>query len=186
MKETLRALVAWCITENSNEYRCNLHLHEYISNAQYDGKILEDYRITDEAEWNITKEIIIYYQKDMTQMYFTNRLSLPKSKYEIPGEHYFMYSLQSYLGEHQCDYAFCGHDMHKETISRKNYGSWGGQLFDATYALSDFSLVFHKLYYISYMFCKHSQILNPKGELFSNEGDIEDIIDAKQISLSRY
>jgi hypothetical protein len=183
--ETLRELVAWCVTKNSNEYRCNLHLHEYVGNAQIKGNISVEYRISGEAEWNIVKEIISFYQIDMTQMYFTNRLSLPSSRYSIPGEHYFMYSLQSYLEEQQCDYTFNGHDMHKETISHKNYGSWGGQLFDATYALSDYSLVLHKLYYISYMFCKRSQVLNSKGDLFVSEGAIEDIIDSKRITLSR-
>lgn len=185
MRRTLHELVAWCVTDSSSEYRCNIHLHEYISNAQIDEKISKDYSISNEAEWNIAKEIITYYQKYLTQLYFTNRLTLPKSKYVIPGVHYFMYTLQAYLELHQCDYTFYGHEMHKETISQKNYGSWGGQLFDAIYALSDYSLVFHKLYYISYVFCKHSKIFNPKGEMFNNEKVIEMIIDSKQISLSR-
>ena len=184
-EKKLKEVVAWCATDNSNIFRCNLHLWEYISNAQIELNLLPEYRISTDEEWILAKDIIKGFQKDVTQKYFSNQLSIPTSKYVISEETYFMYLLQTYLKQHQCDYDFLGYDMHKETISHKSYGSWGGPLYDATYALTDFAVVLHKLYYISYMHCKNSSPLNPNGEYWSNEHSIEDIIDSRQLSVSR-
>lgn len=68
-------------------------------------------------------------------------LSIPTGKYLMPDKTYFMYLLQGYCEEHQCDYKLLGYDMHKETISHKSYGSWGGPLYDATYSLTDFAIL---------------------------------------------
>lgn len=184
-EKKLKEVVAWCATDNSNIFRCNLHLWEYISKAQIKLNLLPEYRISTDEEWIFSKDIIKGFQKDVTQKYFSNQLSIPTSKYVISEETYFMYLLQTYLKQHQCDYDFLGYDMHKETISHKSYGSWGGPLYDATYALTDFAVVLHKLYYISYMHCKNSSPLNPNGEYWSNEHSIEDIIDSRQLSVSR-
>lgn len=184
-EKKLKEVVAWCATDNSNTFRCNLHLWEYISKAQIKLNLLQEYRISTDEEWNLAKEIIKGFQKDITQKFFSNQLSIPASKYVISEETYFMYLLQRYLEQHQCDYDFLGYDMHKETISHKSYGSWGGPLYDATYALTDFAVVLQKLYYISYMHCKKSSTINPKGEYWSNERSIEDIIDSRRLSVSR-
>ena len=184
-EKKLKAIVAWCATDNSNTFRYNLHLWEYILNAQIKLNLLPEYRISTDKEWNLAKDIIKGFQRDITQKYFSNQLSIPTSKYVIAGETYFMYLLQGYCEEHQCDYGFLGYDMHKETISYKSYGSWGGLLYDATYSLTDFAMVLHKLYYISYMHCKKSSPLNPNGEYWSGEHSIEEIIDSRRLSVSR-
>lgn len=184
-EKKLKAVVAWCVTDNSNTFRCNLHLWEYISNAQIKLKLLQEYRISTEEEWDLVKEIIKGLQKDITQKYLNNQISIPTSKYVIPDETYFMYLLQEYCEKHQCDYTFLGYDMHKETVSYQSYGSWGGQLYDATYGLTDFAVVLHKLYYISYMHCKNSTPLNPNGKYWTNERSIENIIDSRKLSVSR-
>lgn len=136
-----------------------------------------------DEEWETVKIIIANFQKVIVQKYFHNSLNLPKSKY-IDGEIYFMYLLQGYLEENQCNHSFLGYDMHKETISRENYGSWGGQLYDATYALTDFALIYHKLFYIAYMSCKESKAFNSIGNCFNNEAALEEIIDSRRISVS--
>lgn len=180
----LKKLIAWCVTTNSTTCRCNLALHEYVSNAQVELNILPEYCIIG-GEWKTVNILIESFQKETTQRYFCNALCLPKSKYVIDGETFFMYLLQEYLGKHQCDDSFLGYDMHKETISRKNYGSWGGQIYDATYALTDFAVVFYKLYYIAYLSCKRNKKLNPSENYYNNEHAIEDIIDSRRISISQ-
>ena len=72
-EKKLKAIVAWCATDNSNMFRCNLHLWEYISDAQIKLKLLQEYRISTEEEWDLVKEIITDFQKDITQKYFYNQ-----------------------------------------------------------------------------------------------------------------
>lgn len=129
--------------------------------------------------------ILSSFQKQLTQEYFLNILRLPKTKYEIDGKTYFMGTLLNYLQEHQCDSVFIGNNMHEKRIEYKEYGTWGKKLYDATYIITDFSVILHKLYYITYIFCKNSKIFNPNGNLFYNEHAIENIIDSGQISISQ-
>lgn len=182
----LKDLVAWCVTTNSDEYRCNLRLRDYIHNAQNKAQLPPEYRISNDNEWLLTTEILDAFQKDLTQNFFCGRLYTIKSKYVIPGEHYFMFSLCDFLQQHQCEYEFLGHPMHIDRISYKEYGRWGGVHFDATYSLSEFAIVFHKLYYITYLFCKTSKIINPKANRYQDDKVIKEILDAQQIELSRY
>lgn len=183
LQNRIKKLAAWTITENSNTYRCNIHLHEYISNEQ--KNLLEEYRIVDEDDLEMAKEILSSFQKYLNEQLLINSLVMPKTKHVISGEDFFMFHLQFYLEKHQCDDSFIGYDMHEKTISRTNYGSWGGMLYDATYSLTKFAVVFNKLYYISYCYCKNSKSINPDGEYFVNENGIENIIDSKRISISR-
>ena len=182
---TLNHLVAWCVTTDSSEYRCNLKLTDYIYNAQIQERIPKEYWIKG-AEWDLAKEIIEHFQKILVQNYFNGTLSVPKSKYVISGEDFFMFKLSSFLEKHQCDDTFIGHDMYRDKISYTAYGSWGGQLYDATYSITEFAAVYHKLYYISYLVCRNSEIFNQNGDAFQNGDSIKEILDTNQIKISRY
>lgn len=184
--QKLHNLVVWCIITKMDTYSHSMPLWSYISNAQIKLSIPEKYRISGEVEWKTVKDILSEFQKDLAKEYFFGNLKIPKSKYVIPGEDYFVFALQSFLGEHQCDYEFLGHNMHKERISYEEYGSWGALHFDATYSLTEFAVVYHKLYYIAYCFCKDGKIFNPKGNAFQNSASIKHILDTKQIQISRY
>jgi len=183
-KENLRQLVAWCVSKDRH-IRAELELWHYVSNAQLEF-VSEEYRISGESEWQYARQILQDYISNLTEAYFHDSLCVLKSKYVISGNDFFMDKLYSYLRNHQCDYTLCGHDMHKETLSFENHGMWGGMLFDATYALSDFGIVYHKLYYISCLYCKASPILNPKNEPYRMAEIIKDILDTRQIEMSRY
>ena len=134
----------------------------------------------------MVKDILAEFQKELIQDYFNNNLKIIKSKYAIPAEHYFMFALTSFLEDHQCDHDFHGNAMQKERLSYKRYGDWGGPCYDATYSLTDFALVYHRLYYVAYLFCRSSKILNPNGVAFQNSESIIRILDTKQIQISRY
>lgn len=178
-------LVAWCVTIDSCEHRCNLRLTDYIHKAQIQEDIPQKYRITGD-EWDVVNEIVGQFQKVLVQNYFNGRLSAPKSKYVIPGEHYFMFKLALFLEKHQCDYEFLDHNMHKDTLDYRRYGDWGGPLYDATYSLTEFAITYHKLYYIACEFCRSSKIFNLNGDSFQSNDSIKEILDSKQISVSRY
>lgn len=76
--------------------------------------------------------------------------------------------------------------MHQKRLSYSEYGSWGGKLFDATFLISDFSVVFHKLMYTSYLYCKSSKSINPKNELYQYPESIRKVLDSRELSISRF
>lgn len=175
----MKDLVAWSLTGGDG-----IPLWAELSNAQINLHIPQEYCISGDQEWSLVKGILEEYKKHLTLSYFQGQLGLIKSKYVINGEAYFMFTLQDFLREHQCDYNFLGHNMHKETLEYKRYGDWGGPCYDATYSLTDFAIVFHKMYYIAYLFCKNNKAINPSEDAFQNEKIISEIIDTKQIQLS--
>lgn len=183
---TLHSLVTWCVINSMDQYSHSLPLWAYINNAQIKFQIPQKYCISGDEEWSAAQEIIEEFRKDLIQSYFQDSLRPIKSKYAIPGEHYFMFALTTFLEEHQCDYEFIKHDMHKEQLEYKRYGNWGGPLYDATYSLTDFAVVYHKLYYIAYLCCKDSKIMNPNRDSYQNEEFLQEILDTKQIQISRY
>ena len=127
----------------------------YIHNAQIKLNIQEEYRISSDEEWQFVKEIVQELQNNLMQSYFKGHLGVIKSKYEIRGEHYFMYKLGEFLEKHERDHEFLGYDM-------RNY-------CDPDYSLTDFSIAYFKLYYVVYLFCKKCKPLNESGMRYSNK-----------------
>ena len=177
MAQKLRDLVSWIVHAH------DLPLWSYISNAQITLQLTQEYRITGDDGWEFAKKILEEYQKDLTQSYFRGHLRIPKSKYVISGEAYFMLTLYAFLSDHQCDDKFLNHEMHKERVSYKSYGSTFSAGFDATYALTDFAIVLHKMHYITYMYCRGNEILKPFVSEW-NEKNLREILDTNQIQLS--
>jgi hypothetical protein len=181
---SLRELVAWSVSTD-NHARCNLSLSEYIIKTQNKLSLPQEHRVSGSAEIDYMKAILTEYQRYLTQSYFNGYLKVIKSKYVIQGEDYFMFSLYTFLSEHQCDYEFIEQDMHKQRISYKEYGSWSVTHFDATYSLTDFAVVFHKMHYITYMYCRNNEILKALVPAW-NEKTLKEILDTKQLQVSRY
>lgn len=189
-EKKLRDLVSWSVL---GDYSPTLGRYSYVRellvtvlNAQYNDEIDKKYRIIEETEKQYVIQIIEEYQKDIMRSYFQGHMTLIKSKYEVRGKDYFMIALRDFLESHQCDEKFLGHDMRKERLEYKRYGDWGGPCYDATYSVSDFATVYHKLYYITYLYCKNSKIANPNGNRFNNDSFIKEILDTKQIQISRF
>ena len=177
---TLRDLVAWSVNGGDG-----LPLWAEISNAQIKQNLSMEYCISGDEEWAYVKEVIDEYRQDLMRAYFKGRLYVIKSKYRIRGVDYFMFALYAFLSDHQCDYEFLCHDLHKERISYKSYGSAFSAGSDATYTLTDFAMVFHKMHYITYMYCRGNDILKDFVPGW-NEKNLREILDTKQIQISRY
>lgn len=188
-KKKLRDLVSWsaigdyCPALGRNSYVRELLIA--VLNAQYSDDIDKKHRITEEAEKRYVIEIIEEYQKDIMRSYFKGQLKIIKSKYVLFGEDYFMMMLYAFLSEHQCDYEFLGYDMHKERVAYKSYGDSFRSGFEATYSLSEFAEVFHKMHYITYMYCRKSEKLQTFVPAW-NEKNLKEILDTHQIQVSCY
>ena len=186
--QKLRDLVSWSVIKSKpNELLVHAHdlpLWAYLKNAQL-KYLSQEYRISGDDEWQSVNEILEEYQKDLTQSYFRGHLKLIKSKYEVQAKDYFMLMLHVFLFEHQCDDKFLGYDMHQERIACKSYGSTFSAGSDSTYTLSDFAIVFHKMHYITYMYCRGNDILKDLVPEW-NEKNLIKILDTKQIEISRF
>lgn len=138
------------------------------------------YSIITDSDYDYTKKILDAYRDHMAHIYFSDDIGVPKGMRSILDSDYFMMTLCSFLKKHRCERYFLGERMHSKTLSCKEYGCGG---YDREYALSDFGIVFNKLYYISYISCKNSQVVNRDGT-YSYENSIKETIDTAQIALS--
>jgi hypothetical protein len=140
--ESLKQLVTWSVCE-SDDIRYNIPLWAHLKNAQIHTHIRDAYRISGDEEWEAAKGIIERYQNNLTKSYFNGILWVPKSKYMIQGEDFFIFMLYVYLCENQ----IYGHNV-----------------------------VFHKMHYITYMYCKAHPALQ-KSVPSWNEGRLNDLLD---------
>ena len=187
----LKGLVAWSVT---GDYCPAVGINSYVRElwtsvliAQHKLGIPEEYRINEKEDFEICHEIIKEYQVDAARKYFLSELALIKSKYAVSGEDYFMAAFYEFLTKRQCYNEVIGHAMHKERLEQKHYGDWGGACYDATYLLSDFGLIYHKLLYITFRYLKASRIFNPENLpdwQKQRETGLKKVLETKQLEVS--
>lgn len=173
--DTLKNHVTWCVSKDSH-IRANLSLWDYACNAQIEHNLPQQYRLTDN-ERSDANLILSAYQQELTEWYFAGLVKPKKEFSRLRGEDYFMLSLCDYLKEHECD-LFLGDKKKYSLVSRKDYGMWGGPLYDAEYELTDFGRIYQKLCYIAVL-CTTE---NPDGWLRKGH---EEILNTNHIKISR-
>ena len=74
------------------------------------------------------------------------------------------------------------------TKEYKSYGSWGGVLFDATYELTDFAVVYHKMYHIAQTYCLtlRENPLDTNTVAFQGAEYTKKVLDTREMKVSRY
>lgn len=174
--EAINEHVAWCAEKDISDRRCNLTLLEHVRNFQIRQKLDPKYRISAE-EWDSANLILAAYQQELADDFFAGRAYRHDRPTRITSEDYFMLTLQHFLGKHETDLRLCDHPKY---ILRdmKTYGSWGGQLYDADYALTDFGIVYHKLFFTTLVYFKAA----PDSWLLKGQ---KEILDTGRIQLSR-
>lgn len=183
-QQKLFDLVSWCASPSSGMGLTRSDpLCDYISRAQHELKLLSPYCVESKEDWALVQDILCEYQRDLANRYFNDQLdpNALKGKLPVHNEDYFMFSLYCFLDTHLCDSTFLGHKMREQIL---DYTRHSPMCYDATYSLSDFALVYTKLYYIVYLSCKSSKVINPTGNRFSSPNHIKEKIDEKQISVS--
>lgn len=145
--DKLKEQVNWCTDERSYS-RCRVTLLNCIYRAQADHNIETQYQlIHEESSHDIVNDILRCYQKDMVQKYFHNRFTYKK----MTCENFFMKTLQDYLNEHRCEKTFNENKMY-DVKNYQYYGNWGGPSFDATYVLTKYAFVYHKMLHITQVY----------------------------------
>ena len=189
----LKSLVAWCATIDSKKYRCNLSLFDYVHNAQIYLKMPAEHRIHFDLERDYTNIILTRFVDNLVQDYFNDKIEYNSpafwksysTEYGDLSVQFFMFQLYRYLSNHECSSSFLGYDMHSKTIKFDSNGTWGGLLYDATYELSQFGMVFIKLQYTAYLVCKKSDLYSKNMLTWKNEDSFIEILSRKQIDISR-
>lgn len=206
--ECLHKKICWCTSEDSRVFRSNMDLIHYINNltisSRAKNKSIEDsyyfhsvsriryidqkYQIVSDEEKDIAREILKFYQAELSQSYLTGKILPSKHISKLTDAEYFVLSLLSFLDKHQCDTEINDIKMHQRTISHQSYGSWGGPLYDAKYELSEFALVYHKLLLtaLEYNLAMQKNLTSEDTIYHNAIQNVKNIIDTNQIEVSCY
>ena len=203
LDRTLHRHISWCVTDDSNIHRCNISLLGWLCNVPHYSKkkvpdcffpnadklfdIPEEYWLQSDEERNIAKEILRAYQKELCQKYFAGRMIPSRSMCKLSDEEYFLFTLKEFLEKHECETSFFGYEMYK-TKEYKSHGSWGVPLFSATYELTDFAVVYHKMYLTAQTYCLalRKNPLDTNTLSFEWAENTKKVLDTKEMKVSRY
>lgn len=180
LQNKLFKLVSWCVINNQTYSEYIWHVN-YISNCQVSSKINLEYCIN-ESDYRIADIILKQYQSDLSNSFYRKQLKIDKRIASFTNEDYFWFTLCAFLIRNECE-SFFGQDCMYRLIEKKEYGSWGGQLYDAVYELTDFGRVFHKLMYIAQAHCEKNSKINIDN-CYAASG-YQKILDSNQIKISR-
>lgn len=184
VKNSMHEHVKWCVGQSSSE----LFDRILFGSVQTKGNSISDmgtaeYMVQrDEQERMMSTFILEAYQEGLKEKYFSERLKSDFKIARMSKNEYFMVTLCSYLSNHECDLTMNGQEKYI-LIERKNYGMWGTQLYDATYELTDFAIVYTRLYYTTLTFCNNCKSI----ETFDAEHRLKCLkerIDTRRIQIS--
>lgn len=162
--------VSWTLSEKKRDYK----LINYVLSEQCNLGIHDKYKISEEMEREYVNKILAEYQKDLAKSFFDGKLAAIKSKYVVREEKYFLFTLQSFLEDHQCDSKFICYDMYKNMDSDSNSHY-------KEVEISEFSIVYHKLYLISYLSSTRCIEFNPQKKPAYREASIRKVLDTKKM-----
>lgn len=145
-----------------------------------DREINLSYKMTDE-EYASIKSILSDHKKLLIDSFFKNELAPLK----LSPREFYLFSLYDYLNKHLTDIYYKENEMYIE-LSRKDYGSYGGRLYDAIYSITDYGIAYHKLFYSVSLYCENNFHVRKYLSECCLSSEIQRHIDNKQISISAY
>lgn len=189
-EKKIKSLVSWVVREDDN-IRYNIPLWAHIKDAQLQCNICDKYRIVWDEEREYVERILSVFQEHLSQSFFRDEISYTRanelllSKPSSVYTDFFAFRLFCFLSEHQCDNKIFGCDIYARQISRQNHGMWGRPLYDAVYEFSDFGRTVQKLYYITFLACKKSDIYKDQIAKWLTPEYFTEDLDSNQIRISQ-
>ena len=185
LKSDLFNHVSWCVVEGKYGERNNSwHLLNKIcsicSCSSETADIETKYRISHDDE-EPALDILDAYRAYLSETYFKDNLKVECAK--LSRDEYFMFLLCGFLEKRECHTNFNGNVMYNQ-LDRTNYGTWGTQLYTATYELTPYGVVFNKLLYIARTYCENNKHINKKKDMFRRSKDIRERLDSNRITIS--
>lgn len=158
-EKSLKKKIAWCVIKD-RQYRIYNCLSDYIHIEQ---RSLENKYHLCENDKNIIDEILQIYQQKLIEDYFKG---YTRNYHNLTEQSYFFTTLNDFLGKHRYDTFF----NNKELVINKN-------------KLTTYGIVFHKLYYITQMYCinlyeyTHKKKLSIDSIAYRNANYTKEMID---------
>lgn len=174
LDDSLFEKVAYIVTE----YRTLDELMSHVLNFQ-SRNVDKKYRVLEEYELNVVKEILEKFRKDVSKKYFNRNLTINKEISKFSKEEYFMFSLCSFLREKECEAEFNGNETIKY-ISHEPYLGGTATLYEFT----DYGRSYMKLLYVASEYCRMNETIN--ATFIYRSKDIKENLDNDQITICRY
>lgn len=175
IKSMSRKFMSWIALRDMKRHLFITSISDEIYSIQNNLSFLDERAMINIDERKNISEILETFRVEMMRYYFSDDYSLPPKWNKMNERDYFMCYLGTYLEEHECDYEFCGHEMHDSVVEGSTFGAM-------TYRLSDFAVSFLKLYYLSSLYCKEHKVSVCK--CYGMEGTLENII-KKEMTIVR-
>ena len=173
--------VAWCATDDSNVYRCNLDLLDWLINIQHYSKrkeanyffphgdklfLIEEKYWLNENEFDFARQILREYQKNLSQKYFANKLLIYSFTRKSTEAEYFLLTLKDFLEEHEDNWEFKGN-----------------QMYVSGHKLTDFAVAYYKMYLIAqtYYLTLRKNPLDTSTIAYQHVEDIKKTLDTREI-----
>lgn len=173
--------IAWCVTDDSNIYRCNLDLLDWLINVQHYSKrkeanyffphgdklfLIEEKYWLNENEFDYARQILREYQKDLMQKYFTNRLVIYLPPRKSTEAEYFLSTLKDFLEENEDKWEFKGN-----------------QMYVSGHKLTHFAVVYYKIHLIARTYCLtlRKNPLDTSTISYQRVEDIKKALDVREI-----
>lgn len=186
----VRNHVYW-ILDNTSLHKTKLS--DCVLKAQSDINIPQEYRLLKD-EIPFVEKILSEYQNQLEQRLIRGNYERsylydsvnrnPKTLLwysNLSDMEYFLVTLNAFLGEHECETSFDEYKLYT-LKSRKDYGSWGGQIYDAMYTLTEYGVAYQKMVHICQKYCFQNKRINKGGD-FSDHSTAA--LDSNEIMISR-
>lgn len=161
----VKSLIGWWLLSSGAD------MLDYIQNRCVSKYIGTGYLIQQESDKKIAFEIIEAFQKDTKYLYLEcNRFANSKLARKTYSD-FFMYYFEKYLDEHN-DYYFKENRMYVEETKENSC---------AKCSITEYGMVYNKLFYMARLFCERSSKLNKNNDYWSEE--IKKKLDTKETTF---
>lgn len=150
LKDKVRWIAIEFFKDGSSHTLVRDHLFEYIEREQRNLCVENNYRIdfSNEKELDMVYEILETHKQNVIHSFVCNSLKKSKEIYKLNNIEHYMFILMKYLHKNKYNDKFNNNIMHEFLQEDDIY---------RTHKLTDFGVIYHKLYYISTLFCMNNE-----------------------------
>ena len=178
-QENIKNKVAACIQGYIGGHSSPI---DVINEAQHQLNIAFKYQIGT-ADMEYAKLIIELYRKELNKKFLNNTLRLDRYITKMTDTEYFFLTFHSFLRKHDCDTSLSGKDL-LNLKQKESLGMWGAQRYRAEYTLTEFGVVFYKLYYVTLLYCETNPSINNENK-FRGSDNVKRTLNTQEIIIER-
>ena len=174
-KENLKNKVSTCVQGYIGGHSSAVDL---LHNTQHQLNIPSQHRLF-RSENDPVTEILNLYRKDLNAKFLNNTLLHTRYITKMNDTEYFFFTFYNFFYNHSCDT-----DLGKNeilTLKHKENGAHGR--YDAEYTLTDFGVIFYKLYHLALSYCETNSHINQNN--FRGSDGIKSILDTQKVTISK-